>query len=123
MARRVNIPQSQIDPFYRYKRERLTVTLGKANTTILTNLETIARALNRPSTDLITFFRKKTGTSASTKSDGVFLKGQFTADSLDGLIEEFIEAQVLCGTCGNPETDINGSTKTRTCRACGATTK
>lgn len=123
MARRVNIPQSQIDPFYRYKRERLQVTPGKANTTVLTNLDVIARQINRPVADLTTFLRKKTGTNAFVKPEGIVLKGQFTADSLDGLLEEFIEAQVVCDTCGNPETEVNVITKTRTCRACGATTR
>jgi translation initiation factor 5 len=123
MARRVNIPQSQIDPFYRYTRERLHVTPGKANTTILTNLDAIAHAINRSPNDLVAFIRKNTGTSASIKPNGVMIKGQVSAESLDQVIEEFIEGQVLCGTCGNPETDLTSSAKTRTCRACGATTK
>jgi translation initiation factor 2 beta subunit (eIF-2beta)/eIF-5 len=123
MARRVNIPQSQIDPFYRYTRQRLSVTPGKANTTILTNLDAIAHAINRPTPDLVAFLRKKTGTSATIKPEGVLVKGQPTANELDAVIEEFIETQVLCGTCGNPETDPTSSTKTRKCRACGATTK
>ena len=119
MARRVNIPQSTLDPFYRYKRERIVVSSGKAKTTILTNLDVIAKQLNRSPADLLSYLQKKTATSAFTKPIGYILKGEFSADTLDDLIDEFIEAEVLCSTCGNPETDIDS--KKRTCRACGAT--
>jgi translation initiation factor 2 beta subunit (eIF-2beta)/eIF-5 len=117
--RRVNIPRSQIDPFYRYKREVVQTIPGKANSTILTNVDTIAHQLNRSPAEIMAFLRKKLGTSVITTKQGPGLRGPFTSEQVEGLLDEYIETNVLCSACGNPETQIE--TKGRVCRACGAT--
>lgn len=103
------IPRGSLDPFYRYKRPVLKTKLGKANTTIIENLDDVSRALNRPSPTILSFMKTKLGTSGQKAT----LKGSFSTQELEDVLEAFIEKDVLCRVCGNPET-VDGR-----CSACG----
>lgn len=110
----VNIPKDNPDPFYRYRRPILSVKPGKANTTILTNIDDVAKAIARSPREIVSYFKTSLGTSGNDNS----LKGSFSSAQLEDLLEEFIEENVLCPTCGNPETffDKKGNMN---CKACG----
>ena len=118
MSRKVNIPQFNPDPFYRYQRDIIQTTPGKANTTIINNLQTIADQIYRSPTEISHYLKKKTGTNVFIKNGETTLKGTFTGEKLDKLIEEYIETHVLCGVCGNPETFVDD--KKKICKACGS---
>jgi len=118
MYRKVNIPKSNVDPFYRYRRDFIQISPGKANTTVINNLETIARQIDRSINEIGNYMKKKTGTNVFIKNNETTLKGFFTHEQLDQLIEEYIETNVLCNVCGNPETFIQD--KKKICKACGS---
>jgi len=118
MSRKVNIPKSNVDPFHRYQRDVIQISPGKANTTIINNLETIALQIDRSINEMCNYMKKKTGTNVFIKNNETTLKGSFTREQLDQLIEEYIEANVLCDVCGNPETFIQD--KRKICKACGS---
>lgn len=53
------------------------------------------------------------------------VNGAHTAERLQSLLDVFIKKYVLCGGCGNPETDLNikkNDEILRVCKACGAIT-
>ena len=93
----VNIPKDNPDPFYRYRRPIIMVKLGKANTTIISNIPDVAKAIDRPPKEIIAYFKTSLGTSGNETT----LKGHFTVSQLEELLEKFIEDKVLCPTCGN----------------------
>jgi translation initiation factor 2 beta subunit (eIF-2beta)/eIF-5 len=109
----VNIPRTNIDPFARYQREKIVITIIKGYT-IITNLDSIAHSLNRTSKDIISFLASNLGTRGSENK----LRGSnFTVAQLEDKLEVYIINNVLCKTCGNPETHVEKS-KLR-CLACG----
>ena len=112
----VNIPKSVIDPFYRYRRPLIAVERGKANTTIISNSEKISESIDRPLTEIKKYLSKSLGSSASLKDNKIILKGSFTSSQLEDVLELYIEENIVCQECGNPETDST----TKTCRACGS---
>jgi translation initiation factor 2 beta subunit (eIF-2beta)/eIF-5 len=111
---RINIPKACLDPFFRYKRNVLEVRPGKGNTTIITNLDLIASQLDRLIDKLISYFRKALSVNIFLRN-GVVLSGTWSTSQLETHLENYIENNILCTVCGNPETDAT----THTCKACG----
>ncbi|ODV78675.1 eukaryotic translation initiation factor 5 [Suhomyces tanzawaensis NRRL Y-17324] len=126
----VNICRDNTDPFYRYKMPLIqSKTEGRGNgiKTAILNLAEVARALGRPPAYLVKFFGSELGaqTSIDEKLDRYLVNGAHDSaelqDSLDGFINKF----VLCGSCKNPETEIQVKGKDdlqRDCKACGKIT-
>jgi translation initiation factor 2 beta subunit (eIF-2beta)/eIF-5 len=110
----LNIPQSMIDPFYRYRREKLRLE-PRGKKTHLLNLPKIAQQLNRTPEELISLFKKSTGSTMYPKNNQIVINGNFTVDQLETILESYIEDHVVCSTCGNPETTSAGR-----CLACGS---
>lgn len=91
------------DPFYRYQMPLPILTLVKKKTQI-TNLEDLAKSLDRPTNMIMEFF--KLLFSCSVKNNNINKKVT-QEDVLDGL-RIFIEHYVLCPQCKLPETNLNG---------------
>lgn len=84
----VNIPEDNPDPFYR--RSVLIVKPGKANITIITNIDDVANAIARSPKEIISYFKTSLGTSGNENS----LRGHFTVDQLESLLEKFITGEI-----------------------------
>ena len=124
---KVNIPKSNNDPTYRYKRDQIEITIQniKGGVTKINNLELIAQQLGDNISLLIKFLKKKTNTSI-TQNDktGIIINKTETVSKLEEYLEEYIKKFILCPNCSNPEFvfDNNGKSNdiTRNCKACGA---
>lgn len=122
----VNIPRSNTDKFYRYKMPVLQTKIeGKGNgiRTVVTNMEKIMKALDRPMDYGVKFIGFELGTKS--KSDLVqhtcTFAGKHDAIILANLLDKFISMYVLCVKCGNPETimKVKNDTIVSKCKACG----
>lgn len=119
-AMQVNIPKSYVDPFARYKRDLLIVApiVKHGGQTQITNIEQVAKQLGRSPQEIVKFIAKRLGVRSDAKT--AIFQGSHTRDKLEELLEIFIETNVLCKTCKNPETDIISGKKTSMkCRSCG----
>lgn len=131
MHTRVNIPRDNLDPFARYWRYQIIISSGKGNTTKIENLSSIAHQLGRDPDIIANFLKKELGTSVkkiagdkngskssrSNQEQKYSIGGQFSVDQLEDLLEKFIDREILCQQCGNPETSVENGSKR--CRACG----
>lgn len=107
------------DPFYRYKMNKVN-TIKEKTKIIFTNIDQIAKDIDRNSADIITYLKKYFGTSFNYSDGKAQTTKQLTVDELQNAIYEFIEANVLCKKCSNPETQILEE-KNKTimrCKAC-----
>lgn len=126
----VNIPTSQIDPFYRYKRNKveldfiriedsdkidgimrklkifslfLKFVASHGGQTEILNLNIIAGQLNRD-VEILARHIKKSLNMNLTKFKGIFrLPVQVNTNTIDNSIEDFVKRFVICKECGNPE--------------------
>ncbi len=113
------------DPFYRYKMEEVIIVQEGAKFAF-TNIEQICTSLNRDPKDLVSFLQKYFGAQFQLKSSKVLTsKNDLTKSVLQNAIFLFIEEDVLCKTCKNPETQkIKEKKKTfLECGACGLKTE
>jgi len=118
----VNIPKSNSDKFYRYKRIVLPVHHVQKNGGItrinVKDLQTLCKQIGRDSSDIIKLFKRKLNTNVRVQQH-VDITGVFSWGAIDDLIEEYIEKNVLCVECGNPETVVRNDVIS--CKACGFT--
>jgi translation initiation factor 2 beta subunit (eIF-2beta)/eIF-5 len=114
---KVNIPKSNQDPFFRYKREEIKIQILNNNggVTKLLNIETIASSLNSSVKDILSFLKKKLNTTIIEKD--LIIKKVETVNRLEELLEEYIKLNILCPKCVNPE--FTEEKKMKTCKACG----
>eukprot|EP01132_Coremiostelium_polycephalum_P002486 gene2486-3077_t len=120
----VNIRRDIEDPYYRYKMQALQAKVeGKGNgvKTVIVNLPTIARDLDRPPEYPTKFFEIVIGSRTHVEGDKYSVGGEHTADKLASILDMFIEKYVLCPQCKNPETKFLFAQKTLRlkCAACG----
>lgn len=121
MINTVNIPKSNTDPFFRYKREEIKIQILNNNggVTKLMNIEAIASTLNFPVKDLLNYFKKKLNTTVMEKD--YTIKKVETVSKLEEILESYIKENVLCTQCANPEFTQQNNKKT--CKACGFSRK
>ncbi len=114
---KVNIPKSNPDPFFRYKREEIKIQILNNNggVTKLLNIDSIATKLNCSVKDILSYFKKKLNTTIMEKD--LVIKKVETVNRLEEILEEYIKTNVLCPKCVNPE--FSEEKKTKTCKACG----
>ncbi|KAI9187864.1 eukaryotic translation initiation factor 5 [Blastocladiella emersonii ATCC 22665] len=125
----LNIGGDKDDLFYRYKMPPIQSKVeGKGNgiKTVIPNMNDIGKALNRPPMYPCKYFGTELGaqTKHEPKNDRYIVNGAHDAARLQELLTGFIEKFVLCGACGNPETDlkfVDGMIE-RACLACGKIT-
>ncbi|KAK6201261.1 eukaryotic translation initiation factor 5 [Scheffersomyces amazonensis] len=123
----INICRDNTDPFYRYKMPALqSKTEGRGNgiKTLIGNLSEVARALGRPPAYVIKYFGYELGaqTSIDDANDRYLVNGAHDTNELQDSLDGFINKFVLCGSCKNPETEIQVKGKDnleRDCKACG----
>lgn len=109
-----------IDPFYRYKMEKVKIVKEGKNT-IFENLKQVSQDLNRDPKDILNFLKKINGISFtydSKSGKGTTSKALVQTD-LQNQIYDYIEIYVLCPKCKNPETLLNDDKKIKQCNACG----
>lgn len=103
------------DPFNRYKMPRVSVQQLADNTTIFTNIDQVAKSLGRTSEEIFRALQKELHTRCNTKKNTI--NGQLTRQELQEALQKYINTDVLCKKCGNPET-IHIKQKIH-CKACG----
>lgn len=127
----LNIGGNNNDKFYRYKMPAITTSHENTNggTTIITNFETIAKSIYREINVLEQYFKKHL--SANVRFDGkkgLMIRKKVSNEDLQEILTKYINTYVLCGSCGNPETefDLESMQKKQhknkvifTCKACG----
>lgn len=117
------------DMYYRYQMPKLIAKIegsGNGIRTVVTNMNLISKAINRPATHITKFFGYELGAQVKMeeKNNIYSVNGSHDAEKLLSLLYSFIEKFVLCSKCENPETDLSVAKKliTLKCKACGATT-
>ncbi|KAJ3272103.1 hypothetical protein HDV01_005968 [Terramyces sp. JEL0728] len=123
----INIRRDVSDKFYRYKMPKLISKIeGKGNgiKTVIVNMSEIAKALSRPPAYPTKYFGFELGTQVKLdeKNDRYIINGAHNADSLQDILDGFIDKFVLCASCKNPETEFTFTKDDilKDCKACGA---
>jgi translation initiation factor 2 beta subunit (eIF-2beta)/eIF-5 len=121
---KVNIPKSNIDTFFRYKRDEIEIKVINTNggNTELINIITIAEQLGDAIELIIKYIKKKCNTNIIIKNDKYVINKILTKNDLEIIIEEYIKNYILCKSCLNPEFNriITKKEEKRTCKACGS---
>ena len=94
----------------------------ESRNTFITNFNKIIGILNRDKKHFTGIFLKKAGTMGEIRGQQLFLKGQYKAQVLNRLIENYTKTYVLCSICNKPDTQIQREGKRiyLKCTACGA---
>jgi len=108
-----------IDPFYRYKMEKMTVNNQK-NKTIVSNIDKIAADINVQTELVCEYFKNSLATNVKHVGSNLTINGKVDYDRLFDILKKFIDLMVLCPECGKPELDtyVENSKVTSRCKAC-----
>lgn len=113
----INLDNSN-DPFYRYKMPNVIVKNMKNKTHIL-NMNEICSSIGRDDSQVIKYMKKRLATSILiSEKHEIKINGNYTTQQIQSIIMEFVEKNVLCKICGNPETKIED--EKIICEACGS---
>jgi translation initiation factor 5 len=119
---KVNIPKSINDPTYRYQRDTIKIEIHNNNggMTKLDNIETVTTQLGSELDDILKFLKKSLNVNLIQKN-GVFIRKVETQNNIEDKIEEYIQKEILCIKCKNPEFTLEKTKKDKkkTCKACG----
>ena len=115
----INVDGSE-DPCYRYKMQSITTSYIAKNggTTIIDNAKPIAHDIYRELADLRSCFSKGIAGRVQIINETLSIPGRHTETDLQQILAKYISTDVLCETCGSPETPLWKKRK-RKCRACG----
>lgn len=108
------------DSSYRYKMEEVNIVQQGA-LFAFTNINDISKSLNRTPEHILKFLKKTMGLLITYKNDSAQItKKDLTKNELQKVIFKYVEDNVLCEKCKNPETDIVNDKKKdyRVCKAC-----
>lgn len=127
MVKEINIQGTtqNDDPFFRYKMEEVLL-LPKGSKLEFSNAERIANSLCRPVTSLMTFLKKHFGANFEFKNKIAYTtKKDLTIAELQQAIFLYIEMNVLCTICKNPETKqiTNKKKSYLVCESCGSSSE
>lgn len=109
-----------IDFSYRYKMEEVVLIAQGAKYAFI-NIDNICSAIARDRSDLLKFLKKHFGSSFDYKNNvATTYKKDLTKKILQDAVYQYIENNVLCKKCKNPETVcVKEKKKTiMTCKAC-----
>jgi translation initiation factor 2 subunit 2 len=117
--------RSQI-PEIASKRERLEipklqyVVVGMR--TIIHNFKEIADVLNRDPQHLLKYLTGELATAATLQESRIIFQGKFPAETLERLLQRYMETFVVCPICKRPDTKIVREKRLSflVCEACGA---
>ena len=108
------------------KRERLELPRLRHSVigmrTIIFNFKEIADLLNRDPQHILKFLTKETATAATLQESRAMFKGKFSQDTLQRLLQRYLEAFVVCPVCKRPDTRVVKEKRLSflVCEACGA---
>ena len=90
--------------------------------TIIYNFKEVAEALNRDPQHLLKFLTREMATAATIQQSRAIFKGKFFQDTLERLIQRYMESFVTCPVCKRPDTKIVREKRLLflICEACGA---
>jgi translation initiation factor 2 beta subunit (eIF-2beta)/eIF-5 len=121
---KVNIPKSNQDPFFRYKRDEIEIRIINTNggNTELINIKNISSQLNENIELIIKFIKKKINTNIIKKDEKYICNNIISKENIETYIEEYIKKFILCAICANPEftKQEEKNKEIRICKACGA---
>jgi translation initiation factor 2 subunit 2 len=117
--------RSQI-PEVTLKRERLEIprlhhsVIGMR--TIIYNFREIAETLNRDPQHMLKFLTREMATAATMQESRAIFKGKFGQDTLQRLLQRYVESFLTCPICKSPDTKIVKEKRLSflVCEACGA---
>ena len=93
------------------------------NSSDFKNIYEISKKLDRDVKQIAKYYGKYISTQTRiNKMKEMELSGIFDSKSLTNVIKSFIDDEVLCSECGNPETfirEIKKNKKEKCCKACG----
>ncbi|MFB6133543.1 MAG: translation initiation factor IF-2 subunit beta [Halanaeroarchaeum sp.] len=95
----------------------------EGNVTVYENFQDTLDRLDRDEEHVLKFLQDELGTSARIDERGrARLTGEFNADRVAAVIDEYIETYVICPECGLPDTNITTEhgAELLECDACGA---
>ena len=108
------------------KRERLELPRISLSVigmrTMVYNFKEIAEALNRHPQHLLKFLTREMATAATMQEARVIFQGKFSRETLERLIQRYMESFVICPVCKRPDTKIVKEKRLSflVCEACGA---
>ena len=90
--------------------------------TMIYNFREVADALNRDPQHLLRFLTGEMATAATSQESRVIFQGKFPADTLERLMQRYVESFVVCPVCKRPDTKIVKEKRLSflVCAACGA---
>jgi translation initiation factor 2 subunit 2 len=108
------------------KRERLEIpklhysVIGMR--TVIHNFKEIAEVLNRDPQHILKFLTGELATAATTQESRVIFQGKFPRETLEKLLQRYMETFVVCPVCKRPDTKIVKEKRLSflVCEACGA---
>ena len=112
------------DVFYRYQRAKARV-VWVGGRTELPNLKEICAYLNRDPCLLLRWIGVYLGAQTSVDRKAgyqrYFVNGQWSVADIEKAVNDFAQACVICGLCGNPESNLfrDGNALMLNCFACG----
>jgi translation initiation factor 2 beta subunit (eIF-2beta)/eIF-5 len=105
------------DPFYRYKMNKVDVSVKNKKTTI-NNLAEICKILKIEEKNLFKFLTNTLGTFGQDKNNNYIISGTFDSNKIQDVIYTFIDKYILCKNCQFPE--LCKENNIVICKACGA---
>lgn len=117
--------RSQI-PEIATKQERLEVPRLRMSVigmrTIVHNFREIADALNRDPQHIVKFLTGEMATAATVQEGRAIFQGKFNAETLNTLLQRYMENCIMCPVCKRPDTKIVREKRLSflVCEACGA---
>jgi translation initiation factor 2 subunit 2 len=108
------------------KRERLEIpslhytVVGMR--TIVHNFKEIAEILNRDPQHILKFLTGELATAAIMQESRVIFQGKFPKETIERLLQRYMETFVICPVCKRPDTKIVKEKRLSflVCEACGA---
>ncbi|MEM2319381.1 MAG: translation initiation factor IF-2 subunit beta [Candidatus Bathyarchaeia archaeon] len=90
--------------------------------TMIQNFKDIAEALNRDPQHLLKFLTGELATAATIQDSKAIFQGKFSKETLNRLIQRYVEIFVNCPVCKRPDTKIVKEKRLSflVCEACGA---
>jgi translation initiation factor 2 subunit 2 len=100
------------------------ISFIEGSKTKISNLSEIAKVLNREEEHILKYISKRLATQASRAGDKVVLKGVFSREQLNVILEQYMKEYVICPTCKRPDTKLvkEKDLLYLVCMACGSRT-
>ena len=117
----VNINGSN-DPYYRYKRHKISATQIRNNRTRIENVKEIGKDISRKPDEIMKALSLLLNTQVINTN---CIKGHYMIDTLEKAFNKYVRDFVICNACTNPETTYLKKTVKlgKGCKACGHTAR